>query len=216
MAYKKILVMTAVGAERDAVVAGIGANEHFTVALAGVGPASAAAKTAVQLTQAEYDLVISAGIGGGFKGKAALESIVVGTEIIAADLGADSPDGFVSIDELGFGSGRIAVEKQVSDKLTSAMTHKGIAVGTGSILTVSTVTGTERRALDLSRLYSEAAAEAMEGFGVATAAQDQRIPVLEIRSISNPVGPRDREAWRIKEALQSLSQAFKVISEELS
>lgn len=112
MEYKKILVMTAVDAERDAVMAGIGENPRFDVTLAGVGPASAAAKTAVQLCYADYDLVISAGIGGGFKGKTDLASIVVGTEIIAADLGADSPDGFVSIDELGFGSGRIAVEKK--------------------------------------------------------------------------------------------------------
>jgi futalosine hydrolase len=32
--------------------------------------------------------------------------------------------------------------------------------------------------------------------------------VLEIRAISNPVGPRDRAAWRIPEALAALTEGF--------
>lgn len=104
-------------------------------------------------------------------------------------------------------------KKKVSDKLVTGLVDRGLPASAGLILTVSTVTGSEKRALDLSHLFSDAAAEAMEGFGVATAAQDKGIPVMEIRSISNPVGPRDRDAWRIKEALQSLTQAFQVVSE---
>ena len=57
-----------------------------------------------------------------------------------------------------------------------------------------------------------AAAEAMEGFGVAEAAAAHRVPVLEIRAISNPVGPRDRAAWRIGQALDSLRYAFQLLA----
>ncbi|MDG4862637.1 futalosine hydrolase, partial [Streptomyces sp. T-3] len=53
-----------------------------------------------------------------------------------------------------------------------------------------------------------ALAEAMEGFGVAEAAAVHGLPVLEIRAISNPVGPRDRAAWRIGDALAALTEAF--------
>ncbi|GAE07797.1 menaquinone via futalosine step 2 [Paenibacillus sp. JCM 10914] len=56
----------------------------------------------------------------------------------------------------------------------------------------------------------------MEGFGVATAAAAAAIPVLEIRSISNMVGPRDRGAWKIKEALQALEQASSLLPEVLT
>ncbi|MNC74854.1 Futalosine hydrolase [compost metagenome] len=31
---------------------------------------------------------------------------------------------------------------------------------------------------------------------------------MEVRGISNAVGPRDRAAWRIGEALQALEEAF--------
>jgi futalosine hydrolase len=47
----------------------------------------------------------------------------------------------------------------------------------------------------------------MEGFGVATAATQAGIGFAELRAISNPVGPRDRDAWRIGDALAALTTA---------
>ncbi|NEC74872.1 futalosine hydrolase, partial [Streptomyces rochei] len=34
------------------------------------------------------------------------------------------------------------------------------------------------------------------------------VPVLELRAVSNPVGPRDRAAWRVGDALAALTDAF--------
>jgi futalosine hydrolase len=48
----------------------------------------------------------------------------------------------------------------------------------------------------------------MEGYGAAQAAAAHSVPTLEIRTISNEVGPRDRAAWRIGEALTALQEAF--------
>jgi futalosine hydrolase len=53
----------------------------------------------------------------------------------------------------------------------------------------------------------------MEGYGVAIAAELHGLPVLEIRGISNAVGPRDRSAWRIKDALDALAAASSSIKE---
>jgi futalosine hydrolase len=55
----------------------------------------------------------------------------------------------------------------------------------------------------------------MEGYGAAVAARSCGLPALEIRAVSNPVGPRDRAAWRIKEALDALTAASKVLAEVL-
>ncbi|MNJ58166.1 Futalosine hydrolase [compost metagenome] len=60
-----------------------------------------------------------------------------------------------------------------------------------------------------------AAAEAMEGYGVAIAAHNLQLPVLEIRAISNTVGPRQRELWKIKDALLALEQACSLLPEVL-
>lgn len=76
------------------------------------------------------------------------------------------------------------------------------------VLTVSTVTGTAARAAGLAARHPLAGAEAMEGFGVAEAAAAHGLPVLEVRAVSNPVGPRDRDAWRIGDALTALAEGF--------
>ncbi|AEM88036.1 futalosine hydrolase [Streptomyces violaceusniger] len=254
----RVLIVTAVSAERDAVVWGIGATAPEVAELpvpggtihrlspvpptgppltvdvlaAGVGPAAAAAGAAAALTAAAvartpYDLAVSAGIGGGFTTErpttgqpaaaarpataqpaaARLGSIVVADAIVAADLGAETPDGFAAVTDLGFGT----VEHLPPAPLVAAVAEATDAVR-GTVLTVSTVTGSAERAAELLRRHPHAAAEAMEGFGVAEAAAAQSVPALEVRAISNAVGPRDRAAWRIGEALEALTSAFATIA----
>ncbi|MGW2177020.1 futalosine hydrolase [Streptomyces sp. NPDC001732] len=219
-----VLVVTAVPAERDAVTRAFedraevsvchapGAEIHragpFDVLAGGVGPGAAAASAAFGLAafgpaSDRYDLVISAGIGGGFAGVAPVGSLVVADRIGVADLGAETPEGFVPVTGLGFG-------RVLHFPPRSLVRDVAAATGavTGDVLTVSTVTGSAGRAAALLAAHPRAAAEAMEGFGVAEAAECIGVPVLEIRAVSNAVGPRDRDAWRIGDALAALTDAF--------
>lgn len=208
----RVLIATAVPAERDAVVRGLSeagaAHPAVDVVAVGVGPAAAAAGTATTLTTAAlsgrpYGLVVSAGIGGGFQPDAPLGSVVVADALTVADLGAETPDGFLPVTELGFGT----VTHRPPPSLVRDVAAATGAL-TGTVLTVSTVTGTAARAAELQRRHPGATAEAMEGFGVAEAAAAHGVPVLEIRAVSNAVGPRDRAAWRIGDALAALTEAF--------
>ena len=215
-AAKRVLVMTAVEAEREAVLRGLRGAEGIEVMLAGIGAASAAARTARALAACgPYGLVVSAGIGGGFAGKAEPGSIVVADAIVAADLGAEPAEGFSSLDELGFGATRVPVEARLADRLCGALLEAGLPVWSGPVLTVTTVTGTAETAAELSARVPGAAAEAMEGYGVAAAAAIFGLPMLEIRTISNLVGPRDRSAWRIPDALAALETASSILGEVL-
>ncbi|MET8902916.1 futalosine hydrolase [Streptomyces sp. NPDC004538] len=220
----RVLVATAVPAERDAVARAFPAPaaglSRPGVALhrlpdggpdllaAGVGPALAAASTAAALTAAAldgapYGLVVSAGIGGGFPPHAPVGSLVVADAITAADLGAETADGFLPVTDLGFGT----VTHHPPPALVRA-TAAATGARPGTVLTGSTVTGTAERAALLRARHPHALAEAMEGFGVAEAAAAHGVAVLELRAVSNPVGPRDRAAWRIGEALAALTDAF--------
>ncbi|MFN7251450.1 MAG: futalosine hydrolase [Anaerobacillus sp.] len=211
----RILIMTAVAAERDAVLRGLNNDQRFDVVAGGVGPVAAAITTTKILTAQHYDLVISAGIGGGFQNRAEVGSIVVATEIIAADLGAESSDGFSSIEQLGFGTSRISVDNELVKKVAKALDQADLSTYTGPILTLSTVTGTSEKAEELAARIPGATVEAMEGFGVALAAKEMGIPTLEIRTISNPVGPRNKASWKIKEALSALEKVSSVLTEVL-
>lgn len=202
-----ILIVTAVPIEADAVARGLSHDPRFTVIAAGVGPAAAAAATATALAQSRYSLAISAGIGGGFAAVAPVGSLVLASEFVAADLGVRTAEGYLSVDELGFGTSRIAADASLAAALAAALADNGLACELGPVLTVSTATGTAEAAGELADRVPGAAAEAMEGFGVATAAAAAGVPVLELRAISNAVGPRDRASWRIPEALAALEAA---------
>lgn len=191
-------MVCAVEAERAAVVA-VGAKADVIVG--GVGPAAAAAATSRALSGRTYDLVLCAGIGGGFVSLRPGDVAVAAT-IVFADLGAETADGFVPVSDLGFGSERYAVEPKLAVELADRTGGH-----LGSVLTVATVTGTAATADALARRFPDAVAEGMEGAGVAAAALLHDVPVAELRAISNPVGPRDRAAWEIPRALESLGRA---------
>ncbi|MBD0379830.1 futalosine hydrolase [Paenibacillus sedimenti] len=211
----RVLIMTAVEAESEAVLRGLGGDSRFVVGLAGVGIVEAAISAATALAAAEYDLVVSAGIAGGFAGRAEVGSIVVASEIVAADLGVQTLDGFSNLDELGFGTNRVEVNADTAARVTAALQAAGLAAQAGPVLTVAMATGTAATAAELAARVPGAAAEAMEGFGIASAARRRGVPVLEIRTISNAVGPRDRDAWRIGDALKALQAASSVLAEVL-
>ncbi|MDW5327614.1 futalosine hydrolase [Plantactinospora sp. KLBMP9567] len=210
-----ILVVTAVAVEAEAVRAGLVADA-VTVEPVGVGPAAAAAGTARLIALAEaagrpYRGVLSAGIGGGFPGRAPVGGIVVATRSVAADLGAESPDGFLTLDELGFGTTTLPADPALLEVLRSGLPQ---AV-TGAVLTLNTVTGTTATTAALLARHPDAVAEAMEGYGVATAAVTAGLPFAELRTISNPIGPRDRSAWRIGDAFAALTAAFASVGPKL-
>ncbi|MFJ5213581.1 futalosine hydrolase [Streptomyces sp. NPDC088354] len=220
----RLLVVTAVAAERDAVVRALSSrpSEHplpgrrmalrtptATVLAAGVGPAAAAAGTAAALASAPYDLVVSAGIAGGFEPVARIGSTLVADAIVAADLGAEGPEGFIPVAELGYGTSAHRPPPELSRRVAEAL-----GAEYGPLLTVSTVTGSAERAAELIKRHPGAVGEAMEGFGVAEAATAHRVPVLEIRTVANPVGPRDRASWRVPDALDALTKAFTLLRKQ--
>ena len=202
----RLLVVTAVDAERAAIIGALPAAEQVRVVVAGVGPARAAAVTSAQLAERPADVVLSAGIGGGF---APLRpgDVALASSIVFADLGAESPDGFVPVSALGFGDERYDVAAKLSVELADLT---GAHLGT--ILTVATVTGSAARADQLRERFPDAIAEGMEGAGVAAAAELHGAAFAEVRAISNAVGPRDRAAWQIPTALDALGAAVAAIA----
>jgi futalosine hydrolase len=221
-----------------------------TVLAAGTGGPAAAAGAATALAVANaagqpFDLVLTMGVAGGFRGWTELGDLVVAERMVAADLGAESgldeeppqpvgrisemdrnlgfhstgaptyrgsegrgaADGaFLTLDELGLGSSTARPEPDLVSRLGMVLDATGRRVVTGTVVSVSTVTGTERRAAALTERL-DPVAEAMEGYAVALAARAFGVPAAEIRAVSNPVGRRDRAGWNLPAALASLRTA---------
>lgn len=165
----------------------------FTVIAGGPGSLAAATATATALAlDSPYDLVVSAGIGGGYRGRAEIGNLVVATDMVAAE--PRMPQGDV-------------YHVKCSDSFVGEA-RKRLDPVVGTILTVWTATGSESAAEELMQRHPGAVAEALEGAGVATAAKLFGIHVAEIRSISNLVGRWDKTLWDKPVALESLSAAF--------
>jgi futalosine hydrolase len=171
------------------------------VLVSGIGPAAAAAATATALALGEYGVALSLGIAGAFRGTAEVGDTLVATELVAADLGADSPTGFLGLGALGWQDDTVPVD---ADLLRVVLSRLGDAV-TGPLVTVSTVTGTRARADELAARHG-AVGEAMEGWGVLVAATAHQVPVLEVRTVSNLIGDRDPSSWDVPVAFAALAE----------
>ncbi|MCU1676798.1 MAG: mqnB [Frankiales bacterium] len=189
---------------------------EVVVVAGGVGLAACAVSTATVLAHAElagqFDVVLSAGIAGGFDGFP-VGSVVVGARSVAADLGCDTDGAFLPLSQLGLGVDAYESPRQWADLVAERARSAGLPVCTGDINTVSTITGTARGAAAHSARHSSAA-EAMEGFAVASAAALSGVPFVEVRAISNAVGPRDVSTWRIPDALAAVGTALSAIFKE--
>jgi futalosine hydrolase len=226
-----VLVVTAVEAERDAVVRDLGPAAAVHVGPyrglavesgpdgelhafhAGVGPTAAAATTTTLLALGPaYDLVVSAGVAGGFRDRATVGDLILATQVVAADQGAITDDGFRTLRDMGLpGNGGYAID---SSRVEPRLRGGPYRLLLGTVLTLSAMTGTETRAAELADRYPDAVAEAMEGYGVLEARQrllwlrGPDAAFAEIRAISNVIGRRDRSNWDLPAAFDVLASAF--------
>ena len=81
-------------------------------------------------------------------------------------------------------------------------------------ITVNTVTDDRSKIKQLQSKFS-ADIETMEGAALHYICLQKKIPFLQIRSISNEVGERNKENWKIKEALENLNISLNKIIKEL-
>jgi futalosine hydrolase len=143
---------------------------------------------------------VNAGVCGAFEGRATIGDVLIGTATVAAELGVALPDRLQPIDEIGFGSNRLGCNTVLTVALDGLR---------GEILTLSSITGSAALAARLAAAHPEALGEAMEGFGVATAAAQNGLPFAEIRTVSNYVGDRDVSNWDWTTAFKSLTEAVR-------
>jgi futalosine hydrolase len=153
----------------------------------GVGAVEAAVQTARTLATMEYSAVVNAGIGGAFRGHAAVGEAVIVAEERLADLGLEGGGALVLPDNV-----QLVDRAYANDDLLARVSRLPYKVAHG--VTVFRVTTTEQTAERLAAEYG-ADVESMEGFAVLRACERAGIPAIELRGVSNYVGPRARSEW---------------------
>jgi futalosine hydrolase len=186
--------------------------ERSITVVSGIGAVNAALATQAGILEHHPSMILSVGIGGAYPSSGLQPSdAAVSSQIIYAGLGAMDGEDFLDLEQLGFpllerNGTKIFNILPVSELSRDFAEAAGIAHG--SFLTLETVTGSFETASRLEAQVPGALVEGMEGAGVAHVALKHNIPCLEVRGISNMVGPRDRSKWKIPEAMQALSKAL--------
>ncbi len=185
---------------------------RLDLVVTGIGPINAGIETGAYLAQHhDIDVVCLLGIAGSFDlNQAGLGDIVCVTKEIYPEFGLVTPNG-VTTDHFGFSqyeneSVRIDQSISLHPEQIAAKRAFSLPVSwrTGTSLTVAGVSATPERAGHLQSLHHPLL-ENMEGFAVALACCVQHVDCIEVRTVSNRVGSRDKADWRIKDALASLS-----------
>lgn len=138
------------------------------------------------------DLVVNIGIAGSFKNNLQNGEVVQVVQDTYADLGFDDKGEFKHISELTNDS--LFIKNQHSFAL-SLKPVKGI--------TVNTVTGNEKRRLQLMQKYHPDI-ETMESAAIFDVCTKEKILFIAFRAISNEVGERDKSNWNISLAVHNL------------
>ena len=174
-------------------------NLELAVVKTGVGPVNAALGLARHLALAAgvetVDLVVSLGVGGAYPDSGlAIGEVACAESEYYGDLGAQSPEGFLDMESLGF-----TVVGEHYNRLPLGLFP---AATRRPFVTRSTCTGTEAEAREIVE-RTGGAVESMEGAAIVHTAIAHALPVAEIRGISNTVGDRDRSKWRLHEAARA-------------
>lgn len=204
------LIVVATTAEADRLPRLAGSR----VVVSGIGAVNAALAAQSAMLERLPDVVLSVGIGGAYPGGGLRPGdVAVASEAVFAALGAQDGEGFLDLEQLGFPLLESA-DGPVFNRLPAAPSAREIAGLTGAalgpILTLETVTGSAAMAARLEARVPGALVEAMEGAGVALAAARLGVGFLEVRAVSNMVGPRDRSAWQVGLALERLGTALEI------
>lgn len=200
--------------ERGAAVADIYGCDALLV-VTGVGPVNAALEMGAVLGRYDVSGVLNLGLAGSFDLAAApLESVVAASREAFPEYGVVSEDSFADASAFPFpqwedDAGRVLQFLELSPEEVAR--EMGLvladAVRRGPALTVAGVTGSFERALAMSQRHS-ALTESMEGFALALACRTRQVPFLEVRTISNRVGERDRAKWKLIKALEGLGSVL--------
>ena len=181
----------------------------------GFGPVLAAARTSQILSEMPGLEVYLIGIAGKYPHRDDLEigEAYCFNSVQQYGVGVGDGDEHESATSLGWGmfltkeGGSISEVIEFNDDLPAALSHHRCD---GKLVTVPTASRNPKSCMIKSSRVPDAAAEDMEGYGVAVASRLHGRKVKIVRGLSNVAGERDKSTWECESAMRA---AFRLASQ---
>ncbi len=181
-------------------------NIHIDFLLTGIGMVATTFQLSKKLQNADYQLVINAGVAGAYnKEELNLGDVVNVVCEQFSDIGAEDKDGsfidffqngLINANEFPFRNG------EMLNSAGAEFDFLPLAKGT----TRNTTSGFLPNIEKLKRYQADV--ETMEGAAFFYVCLQSEVNFLQIRAISNYVEVRNRENWKMKEAIEKLNEVL--------
>lgn len=211
----KILLCAATSFEVASTLKYLNAREEKTIEplITGIGLLASTYTLTKAVCTNHPDLMIQAGIAGTLDKQQKLGNVVAVKSETVGDLGVQE-EGFRSVFDLGFlgPDDRPWQDKKLINE-SRILTGCGLPLVDG--ITVNEIT-TDKERTEHYRTVHKAQAESMEGAALHYVGLMEGIPFLQIRSLSNFVGERDKTKWAMQEAVANLNRELQRILKNLT
>jgi futalosine hydrolase len=187
----------------------------------GIGKVNAAHYVTLLLEDQKPDIVILFGIGGAYAG-AGVGDVVIAVSENYGEEGVMTPDGWKPMEFIGFPMlkndleyfNTFAMDRKLSQLAIKASKDIGLKVHSGNFITVSQCSGTLKTG-EIIRERFNGICENMEGAAVAHICAKYKVPMIEIRGISNIIEDRNLKKWNISLAVSNCSKAVNEVIRRL-
>jgi futalosine hydrolase len=177
------------------------------VLITGIGLTAATYHLSRQLSVKKYDLIIQAGVAGSYKTNWPLGTVVAVKQDTIADQSVVELKKLKTLfdlklvpsDQPPYKKGWLVNPGKTLLRLKGLKPVKGISVNEIS---------TSRQMIKFYRKTFDPVTESMEGAALHYVCLMEKVPFLQIRSISNYIGERNKKNWKMKDSIENLNKAL--------
>ena len=207
---KNILVVSATAKEITPFIARtrtVGLNNNIDILISGIGLTASTYHLAKQLALKKYGLVIQAGVGGSFDLTIPLGAVVAVKQDAIADQSVVELErlktlfdlNLVPQDQYPYKKGWLINPNKEVLKKTKLKIVKGISVNQIS---------TSKQMIKFYRDVFDPVTESMEGAALHYVCLMEKVPFVQIRSISNYIGERNKQKWDMMNSIVNLNETL--------
>ena len=182
-------------------------KNNIDILISGIGLAASTYHLAKQLALKKYDVVIQAGVAGSFDLRIALGAVVAVKQDTIADQSVVELQKLKTLfdlklvpqDQYPYKKGWLINPNKEILKKTKLKTVRGISVNQIS---------TSKQMIKFYRAVFDAVTESMEGAALHYVCLMENLPFVQVRSISNYIGERNKKKWDMNKSIANLNVAL--------
>ena len=204
-----LLLIAATAKEIGPAIEWLKGRDDVEILITGIGIASTTYALTASLMKKKPDLVLQAGIGGSFSEDLPPGSLAFIGEDVIADLGAIEKGELIDVFDMGF----VADDQHPYTSRMLVNPHQeryNFDLNFVRGATINCISSTSQQVSIIKKKY-DPVIESMEGAALHYVSLMENIPFLQLRSVSNFTGERNKANWKIKEAVENLNDKLKEI-----